>query len=74
MKISRCYMKGQEFKNRQTWLPFVDAVGIVLEVLEPVKEAAWAWFREWKKTFITKMPQTVTSFQLNLFDIEGATP
>lgn len=45
---SRAYMKGAEFKARQGWLPFVDAVGIVLRELEPVKAAAWAWFKKWK--------------------------
>lgn len=53
---SRAYMKGAEFKARQGWLPFVDAVGIVLEVLEPMKAAAWAWFKKWKKGFRTKCP------------------
>lgn len=36
---SRAYMKGAEFKANQSWLPFVNAVGIVLKVLEPFKAA-----------------------------------
>lgn len=55
MKISRAYMKGTEFVERQAWLPFVDATGVVLQVLEPVKAEAWAWFRKWKKTFRSKV-------------------
>jgi len=56
---SRAYMKGTEFKARQGWLPFVDAIGIALQVLEPVKAAAWDWFKKWKKDFVlakTKKP------------------
>lgn len=66
---SRAYMKGAEFKARQSWLPFVDAVGIVLEVLEPVKAAAWTWFKEWKKGFVTKDPAIagLSVRQLELF-------
>lgn len=70
---NRAYMKKAEFKERQTWLPFVDAVGIVLQVLEPVKEAAWDWFREWKKGFCSKAAAVTESFQLNLFEYQGAT-
>lgn len=69
MTKSRSYMKGAEFKARQGWLPFVDAVGIMLEVLEPVKAAAWTWFKQWKKGIITKAPVTVghSVRQLELF-------
>ena len=74
MKFSRAYMKNAEFKARQAWLAFEDAVGIVLEILEPVKEAAWAWFREWKKAFVTKAPQIKSYSQLNLFDMQEAKP
>ncbi len=48
---NRNYMKGEEFKARQLWLPFIDAVGIVLQALEPVKQSAWKWFKDWKKKF-----------------------
>lgn len=66
---SRAYMKAAEFKARQGWLPFVDAVGIVLQVLEPVKAAAWAWFKEWKKDFRSKVPAAteLSVRQLELF-------
>lgn len=56
MKLSRNYMKKAEFKARQLWLPFVDAVGIALEVIEPAMTAARDWFKEWKKSFVTKTP------------------
>lgn len=61
-------MKGAEFKARQGWLPFVDAAGIVLEVLEPVKAAAWDWFKAWRKAFRSK-PVNVKAapVQLGLF-------
>lgn len=58
---SRAYMKGAEFKARQGWLPFVDAVGIVLEVLEPVKATAWGWYRKWVREFRSPAPSTVFS-------------
>lgn len=35
---SHNYMKGAEFKTRQAWLNFTDAVGIVLEYVIGVKE------------------------------------
>ncbi len=38
---NKTYMKSSEFKARQFWLPFVDAVGVVLQVLEEVKKEAW---------------------------------
>lgn len=65
---SHAYMKGAEFKARQGWLPFVDAVGIVLQQLEPIKAAAWDWYKKWKKAFRTKCPVFVPgSKQLELF-------
>lgn len=47
------YMKGAEFKARQAWLPFVDAAGVVLRILEEVKESATDWFKAWVKGFKT---------------------
>ena len=55
---SHAYMKGAEFKARQGWLPFMDAVGVALEVLEPVK----------KRGFRTKCPVFVPAQkQLEIF-------
>lgn len=65
-------MKGAEFVERQAWLPFVDAVGIVLQVLEPVKRDAWTWFKKWKKAFITK-PVKVVKFKKQLVLFHWAT-
>ena len=70
-------MKNEEFKARQLWLPFVDAIGIVLQVLEPVKATAWEWFKSWKKAFHGKTAKVATvAFQyplpfepLNLYTI-----
>ena len=36
------YMQSAEFKARQLWLPFSDAVGIVLQILEERKQKAWS--------------------------------
>lgn len=41
-------MKGAEFKNRQFWLPFVDAVGIALEVMSETLFEFGKWFKDWK--------------------------
>jgi len=49
-------MRNAEFKARQAWLAFEDAVGIALEVIEPAMTAARDWFKEWKKGFVTKTP------------------
>lgn len=46
---SKVYMKSDEFKALQLWLPFADAVGIALQMMEEVKERAWAWFKAWAK-------------------------
>ncbi len=54
---NRSYMRNEEFKAKQLWLPFVDAVGIALEVMEQVKESAWTWFKEWRHDFRSKAPR-----------------
>lgn len=66
---SRAYMKGAEFKARQGWLPFVDAVGVVLQVLEPVKASAWQWFKDWKKAFVTAKTKAPVNKGLELVDL-----
>jgi hypothetical protein len=60
-------MKGAEFKARQSWLPFVDAVGMALQVLEPVKAKAWEWFKQWKKMRYWPAAPEVKVEQLNLW-------
>lgn len=69
---SKTYMKGTEFKERQFWLPFADAVGIALQVMSDVKESADEWFKEWKKEIRKgwQIPAVPTAFQLFLpFDL-----
>lgn len=65
---SKTYMKGAEFKERQFWLPFTDAVGIALQVMEPIKESAAKWFKAWKKKLRKgwKHPTLKTVFQFPL--------
>jgi hypothetical protein len=46
--MKRSYMKSSEFKERQTWLPFVDAVGIALEVMSEKLFEFRQWFKSWK--------------------------
>lgn len=58
MNLKNCkYMKSAEFKARQVWLPFVDAVGIALQVMAEVKEQAADWLKDWIKDFRT--PRTI---------------
>lgn len=74
MHISRAYMKGAEFVARQAWLPFVDAVGIVLQVLEPVKKAGWNWFKKWRKTFRTPVTTQTVNKGMELIDLVYGLP
>lgn len=54
MNLKNCkYMKSAEFKAKQLWLGFTDAVGIVLQVMADVKESAANWFKAWAKGFRT---------------------
>jgi len=55
MNLKNCkYMKTPEFKARQVWLPFVDAVGIALEIMSDIKEQTATWFKSWVKDFRSK--------------------
>lgn len=55
MKINNCrYMKSAEFKARQTWLDFIDAAGVALQIMAEVKENSAAWLKKWAKNF--RMP------------------
>jgi hypothetical protein len=74
MKLSHEYMKGAEFKARQGWLPFVDAAGIMLEVLEPIKATAWEWFKQWKKAFRTPKAKQPVNKGLELLDLVYGLP
>ncbi|MDP1872533.1 MAG: hypothetical protein Q8K61_13065 [Gallionella sp.] len=47
-------MKNAEFKARQTWLDFVDAVGVALQIMAEIKENSAEWLKKWVKNF--KMP------------------
>ncbi len=71
MRFSRGYMRSAEFKARQLWLDFCDVAGTVLEVLEPVKAAAWAWFEQWRQKFRTPMANKAGPENLVL-DFENA--
>lgn len=54
---NKTYMLDNEFKTRQLWLPFTDAVGIVLELLADSKKETADWFKVWVKNFRT--PRTI---------------
>jgi hypothetical protein len=41
-------MRTNEFKERQAWLPFMDAVGIALEVMSETLFKFRKWFKGWK--------------------------
>ena len=62
------YMKGAEFKTRQFWLPFVDAVGVALQVMADVKEQAADWFKAWVKRFRTSRKVTLRYLGIEVDD------
>lgn len=54
MNLKNCkYMKSPEFKARQVWLDFVDAIGIAYQVMAEIKEQTADWFKAWVKDFRT---------------------
>ena len=70
-KISNKFLKSAEFKTRQLWLDFEDAIGTVLQVLEPVKESASLWFQQWKAGFRTKPTKPAKPVQLKLINAKS---
>lgn len=61
-------MKGEEFKTRQFWLPFEDAVGVALQVMADVKEQAADWFKAWVKRFRTSRKVTLRCLGIEIDD------
>lgn len=49
--FSRLYQAGGEFKARQMWLDFKDAVGTALEAISASVEASRKTFKQWLKSF-----------------------
>lgn len=65
--MSRYYQRGKEFKARQLWLDFLDAVGTALEAIAEVVDQSRAWFKKWVREFVTKAVETDNSSrQLNI--------
>lgn len=76
---SKTYMKSAEFKARQLWLGFTDAVGIVLEIMANTKEKTADWFKAWVKEFrtpytIKKQEQLKLNFMRNIKEWASWTP
>ncbi|MDO8207409.1 MAG: hypothetical protein Q7T38_06265 [Gallionella sp.] len=59
-------MKSAEFKARQTWLDFVDAVGIALQIMAEVKENSTAWLKKGVKNFRMPTAKRVAPVQESL--------
>lgn len=53
--MNRRYQAGDEFKARQLWLDFKDAVGPALEAIADSVDASRKQFKAWLKAF--KMPE-----------------
>lgn len=53
--FSKAYQRGTEFKARQMWLDFQDAVGTALEAISEVVDKSRREFRAWLKAF--RMPE-----------------
>ncbi|ODU29035.1 MAG: hypothetical protein ABS93_02525 [Thiobacillus sp. SCN 62-729] len=45
-------MAGVEFKGRQMWLDFKDAVGPALEAIADGVDKSRKWFKAWLKGFV----------------------
>lgn len=54
--FSRRYQAGQEFKARQVWLDFQDAVGTALQAISASIEASRKAFKAWMQAFRTPEP------------------
>ena len=55
--LSRVYQGGAEFKARQMWLDFQDAIGPALEAIADSVMESRKRFKAWLKTF--RMPEPV---------------
>lgn len=69
--FSRAYQRGTEFKERQQWLDFQDAVGSALEAIAPAMDKMRDWFKAWKRGFMTKAQEPKQGFQLSLSLVVG---
>lgn len=59
--LSRLYQGGAEFKARQLWLRFDEAVGDALEAIADVIDASRKAFKAWQKTFAMPKPVELPS-------------
>lgn len=66
MKINRQYMKNDEFKTRQLWLPFAEPLEAIIEVLCHIRATAEKTWKAWRKSFITTTPQPAKPHQMQL--------
>jgi hypothetical protein len=55
--FGRLYQAGEEFKARQMWLDFKDAVGTALEAISSSVEASRKAFKAWLKAF--QLPKAI---------------
>lgn len=59
--LSRIYQSGAEFKARQLWLDFKDAVGPALEAIADSVDASRKAFKAWLKGFVRPEPVELPS-------------
>lgn len=59
--LSRQYQAGDEFKARQLWLDFKDAVGPALQAIAADVEASRKAFKAWLRAFRTPEPVELPS-------------
>jgi hypothetical protein len=59
--FSRLYQAGAEFKARQMWLDFQDAVGTALQAIATSVEASRKRFKAWAKNFVRSGPVELPS-------------
>lgn len=71
MNLKNCkYMRSEEFKARQVWLKFTDAVGIALEVIADSVDSLREWFKAWSKKPMKSKADNLT-LELNFDEAPG---
>lgn len=63
---SRRYMKSAEFKERQIWLDFKDAIGTAIEAVHEIIEAGRDWIKKWEREFLMPKAKVLNIKQMQL--------
>lgn len=61
--LSKRYQAGEEFKARQLWLDFQDAVGPALEAITESVQKSRKWFKKWMREFVRSAEVRLSGWQ-----------